>query len=76
MRCWRRARNRTRRFHGEAAALGWLGLHVPEEFGGSGYGLEELVVVVEELGRGLAPGAFVPTVVASARARLPPEPTS
>ncbi len=53
-------------FHDEAAALGWLGLHVPEEFGGSGYGLEELVVVVEELGRGLAPGAFVPTVVASA----------
>ena len=48
------------------AELGWLGLHVPEEFGGSGYTLEELVVVVEELGRGLAPGPFVPTVVASA----------
>ena len=52
-------------FYGEVADLGWLGLHVPEEFGGSGYGLEELVVVVEELGRGLTPGAFVPTVVAS-----------
>ena len=52
-------------FYGEVAELGWLGLHVPEEFGGSGYGLEELVVVVEELGRGLTPGAFVPTVVAS-----------
>ena len=31
--------------------LGWLGLHVPEDLGGSGYGLEELVVVVEQLGR-------------------------
>ena len=32
------------------------GLHIPEEHGGSGYGLEELVVVVEELGRAVAPG--------------------
>ncbi len=53
-------------WYAEAAALGWLGLHVPEAFGGSGYGIEELVVVVEQLGAALAPGAFVPTVVASA----------
>ncbi|OBF55466.1 acyl-CoA dehydrogenase [Mycobacterium sp. 852002-53434_SCH5985345] len=46
--------------------LGWLGLHVDEEHGGSGYGLPELVVVVEELGRAVAPGPFVPTVIASA----------
>jgi 3-oxochol-4-en-24-oyl-CoA dehydrogenase len=46
--------------------LGWLGLHLPEAHGGSGYGLEELVVVVEELGRAVAPGPFVPTVIASA----------
>jgi 3-oxochol-4-en-24-oyl-CoA dehydrogenase len=45
--------------------LGWLGLHVDEEHGGSGYGLPELVVVVEELGRAVAPGPFVPTVIAS-----------
>lgn len=50
----------------DIADLGWLGLHVPEVLGGSGYGMEELVVVVEELGRALAPGAFVPTVIASA----------
>ncbi len=50
----------------ELAALGWLGLHVPEGHGGSGYGLEELVVVVEQLGRAVAPGPFVPTVIASA----------
>jgi alkylation response protein AidB-like acyl-CoA dehydrogenase len=53
-------------FYKEAADLGWLGLHVPEELGGSGYGLEETVVVVEELGRALTPGAFVPTLVTSA----------
>ena len=51
---------------GDLVALGWLGLHVPEEHGGSGYGLEELVVVVEELGRTVTPGPFVPTVIASA----------
>ncbi len=48
------------------AELGWLGLHVDEEHGGSGYGLPELVVVIEELGRAVAPGPFVPTVIASA----------
>jgi alkylation response protein AidB-like acyl-CoA dehydrogenase len=50
----------------EIVDLGWLGLHVPEDLGGSGYGLEELVVVVEETGRALVPGPFVPTVIASA----------
>jgi alkylation response protein AidB-like acyl-CoA dehydrogenase len=53
-------------FWNDLAQLGWLGLHVAEEYGGSGYGLPELVVVVEELGRAVAPGPFVPTVVASA----------
>ncbi len=51
---------------GDLAGLGWLGLHVPEADGGSGYGLEELVVVVEQLGSAVAPGPFVPTVIASA----------
>ncbi len=46
--------------------LGWLGLHIGEEHGGSGYGLPELVVVIDELGRAVAPGPFVPTVIASA----------
>ena len=50
----------------DLAGLGWLGLHVPEADGGSGYGLEELVVVVEQLGSAVAPGPFVPTVIASA----------
>ena len=53
-------------FWGEVAGLGWLGLHLPEDHGGSGFGLPELVVVVEELGRAVTPGPFVPTVIASA----------
>ena len=50
----------------ELVGLGWLGLHLPEDVGGSGYGIEELVIVVEEFGRAIAPGPFVPTVIASA----------
>ena len=46
--------------------LGWLGLHLPEEHGGSGYSLEELVIVVEEMARQVTPGPFLPTVIASA----------
>jgi alkylation response protein AidB-like acyl-CoA dehydrogenase len=53
-------------FWAELADLGWLGLHLPEEQGGSGYGFPELVVVLEELGRAVAPGPFLPTVMASA----------
>lgn len=53
-------------FWQEIADLGWLGLHVAEEYGGSGFGVAELVVVTEELGRAVAPGPFLPTVLASA----------
>jgi 3-oxochol-4-en-24-oyl-CoA dehydrogenase len=53
-------------FWAELADLGWLGLHVDEAYGGSGFGLPELVVVIDELGRAVAPGPFVPTVVVSA----------
>ncbi len=48
------------------AAQGLLGLHVPEADGGQGAGLAELSVAIEELGRALVPGSFVPTVLASA----------
>ena len=50
----------------ELANLGLLGLHVPEELGGSGFGLPETLVVAEQMGRHLAPGPFVPTVITSA----------
>ena len=53
-------------FWNEMAELGWLGIHVPERYGGAGAGLSELVVVLDELGRQAAPGPFLPTVLASA----------
>src|SRR5713226_5723066 len=48
------------------AEQGLLGLHVPESHGGQGYGMTELAVALEELGRALVPGGFLPTVLASA----------
>jgi alkylation response protein AidB-like acyl-CoA dehydrogenase len=48
------------------AGQGLLGLHLPESLGGQGYGLPELAIAAEELGRALVPGAFLPTVLASA----------
>jgi len=48
-----------------AAELGWLGLAIAEEHGGSGFGLAELAVVQEAHGRELTPGPFLPTVAAS-----------
>jgi 3-oxochol-4-en-24-oyl-CoA dehydrogenase len=48
------------------ADQGLLGLHVPEADGGQGFGLPELTVAVEELGRALVPGGFVPTALAAA----------
>jgi alkylation response protein AidB-like acyl-CoA dehydrogenase len=53
-------------FWASLADLGWLGLHLPERYGGSGYGISELAVVLQELGRVIAPGPFLPTVIASA----------
>ena len=53
-------------YWGEMAELGWLGVHLPEDHGGAGGGLSELVTVLEELGRQAAPGPFLPTVLASA----------
>jgi alkylation response protein AidB-like acyl-CoA dehydrogenase len=42
--------------------LGWPALTIPEADGGLGLTAVELAVVVEELGRAVAPGPFVPTV--------------
>jgi 3-oxochol-4-en-24-oyl-CoA dehydrogenase len=45
--------------------LGWHGLAIAEEHGGSGFGLAELAVVLEAQGRELSPGPFLPTVAAA-----------
>ena len=46
--------------------MGWFGLHVDPAYGGEGYGLEEVAVVLEELGRCAAPGPFLATMAAAA----------
>jgi 3-oxochol-4-en-24-oyl-CoA dehydrogenase len=49
----------------EIVSTGWLGLHIDAEFGGEGYGLPELTVVLEQLGRAAVGGPFLPTVAVS-----------
>ncbi|MFE3203998.1 acyl-CoA dehydrogenase [Embleya sp. NPDC059237] len=45
---------------------GLTAVHLPEEYGGAGAGLLELAVAVEETGRGLLPGPYLPSVLTSA----------
>ena len=45
--------------------LGWTGLLVPEEHGGSGAGLLEMCVVLEQMGRIPLPGPFFSSAVAA-----------
>jgi alkylation response protein AidB-like acyl-CoA dehydrogenase len=49
---------------------GWLGIAVPERDGGVGLGPVELAVLLEEVGRHVAPAPFLPTVLAIDLARL------
>jgi alkylation response protein AidB-like acyl-CoA dehydrogenase len=50
--------------------LGWMGVSFPEEFGGSGGNFIDLVVLLEEMGRALVPGPFIPAIVCSGHAIL------
>jgi alkylation response protein AidB-like acyl-CoA dehydrogenase len=45
------------------ADLGWMGLILPEQYGGSGLDFVDLIVVLEEMGRVVLPGPFFSTVV-------------
>jgi len=54
----------------EMATLGWVGLLLPEEYGGAGLGYMDLMVIMEELGRGLAPEPMLSTVLLGANAIL------
>jgi alkylation response protein AidB-like acyl-CoA dehydrogenase len=45
------------------AEMGFSGLLIPEEFGGSGLGVVEAGVVMEEIGRTLMPSPFLSTAV-------------
>src|SRR5688572_17195475 len=50
------------------ADLGWLGISVPEEYGGSGGGMVDMCLFLEETARGMAPvgGYGVSSIVAGA----------
>ena len=50
----------------DLAAQGFLGMQLPEEFGGQGAGLIELAVVAEALGGAAAPGPWASTAVVGA----------
>ena len=52
------------------AEMGFLGVAIPEEFGGTGAGHLELCVIAEEMGRALAPVPFSSTVYLAAEALM------
>jgi alkylation response protein AidB-like acyl-CoA dehydrogenase len=52
------------------AELGWQGLIIPEQYGGQGFEFLDQIVLIEEFGRFLVPGPFIPTVVGGAIALL------
>ena len=54
----------------KACALGWLGILIPEEQGGTGSPLTDAAVLYEELGRGPLPGPFFSSGVLGAIALL------
>ena len=48
------------------AEQGWQGLIIPDEQGGSGMGFIDFIILIEEFGRALVPGPFIPTAVGGA----------
>jgi len=50
------------------AELGWTGLIVPEEYGGAGLNMVDMVVVLEEMGKVVFPGPFFASVILGALA--------
>ncbi|MFI7132493.1 acyl-CoA dehydrogenase [Nonomuraea sp. NPDC050153] len=57
--------------HAALAGQGILGLHLPEERGGQGYGLLELCVALEALGERRVSGPYLPAVLTSAALTWP-----
>jgi alkylation response protein AidB-like acyl-CoA dehydrogenase len=47
------------------AELGWMGLIIPEEHGGMGYSFQDLVVLLEEIGRNILPGPLITTITST-----------
>jgi alkylation response protein AidB-like acyl-CoA dehydrogenase len=55
----------------EMCEMGWLGLRIPEDLGGSGLGSREFCGLAEELGAGLVPEPLIPAAMAAQL--LPPD---
>ena len=53
--------------YAKIASLGWLGVAIPEEYGGSGGGAVDLALLCEEFARGLIPMGFFPVTMMAAR---------
>ncbi|MFB8776726.1 acyl-CoA dehydrogenase family protein [Streptomyces broussonetiae] len=52
--------------YGRLAGLGWLGVCLPEEYGGAGGGLADACLFLEETAYGMVPaGGFITTVIAA-----------
>jgi alkylation response protein AidB-like acyl-CoA dehydrogenase len=60
----------TEEFWQKLAEQGWLGILYPEEAGGSGLGLVDMTVLMEEMGRAVMPGPFFSTVLLGGSAIL------
>ncbi len=54
----------------DIADLGWLGIAVPEVYGGSGLGLAETVPIVEAMGRHLMQTPYLSTILAAEILRI------
>ncbi|MBL6968178.1 MAG: acyl-CoA/acyl-ACP dehydrogenase [Desulfobacteraceae bacterium] len=52
------------------AALGWMGLFVPEEYDGIGWSFVEQAVLLEEMGYALCPAPFISTTILGAQTLL------
>src|SRR5688500_16218843 len=54
----------------QMAELGWMGIAIPEEFGGAGYTFTELCILVEEMGRTITAAPFFSAAVLGTAALL------
>jgi alkylation response protein AidB-like acyl-CoA dehydrogenase len=53
-------------FYSHMAQLGWMGIAIPEEYGGQGMTYVDVAVLLEEMGRAVVPGPFFASVCLAA----------
>ncbi len=54
----------------ETASQGWQSMHIPERYGGAGFSLGETFLLVEEMGRSLAPLPYLGSAILATSAIL------